>query len=175
MCHEWSTCIYVSDEDAHHGASHFCELICRALDSVWKQAQRQNRPMPQHLVVQSDNTTAQAKNSVASICLAYLVLRGKFLTATLNLLSARRTHEDVDRLFALILIRVLRRHRFEVPDDLVMLLQEELLSYVKSQQEELVVERVTNIHDFEDHLAPLGVTLSNCVTGRALGCPQFHL
>ena len=142
----------------HHGGGHFCELLFRALDSVAEIARREKREFPQHLVIQSDNTTAQAKNSLVSNCLAYLVARGKFLTATLNFLTVGHTHEDVDRPFSLILVTCLRRHRFEVPEDLRKSLVSCLQEHVHGEQEQLNVNMVMSIRDFDGWLKPLGMT-----------------
>ena len=166
MCHGWATCIFLTPETIHHGAAHYCDLICRSLDVVSERAKKLGKPMPQHLVVQADNTTAQSKNSLASVFLAYLVAVGKFLTATANFLTVGHTHEDVDRLFAMILARVLSRHKFEVPGDFAKLIKQELLSFVCARNEELAVQIVSEIHDFEDWLAPLGISLSNCFMTR---------
>ena len=64
LCHGWCTCIYTADEFLSHGASAFCEVLCRALDHVLAISQKTGRPMPRHLVIQSDNTKAQANTSV---------------------------------------------------------------------------------------------------------------
>ena len=62
-------------------------------------AERDGVLMPRHLVIQSDNTTSQAKNSLVGQFSATLVAAGKFETATLNFLPAGHTHEDVDLAF----------------------------------------------------------------------------
>ena len=89
--------------------------------------------MPQHLVVQADNTTSQNKNSLASVFLAFLVARGKFLTATVNYLTVGHTHEDVDRLFALILSVCLRREVWEVPTDLQKIIKDKIKECYQSK------------------------------------------
>ena len=95
-----------------------------------------------------------------------LVARGKFLTATLNFLSEGHTHEDVDRFFSYILVTVLRRRRFEVPQDLVDALRENISDHVKNKGEELDVQLVGAARGFEAWLAPLGVTLTNTFMNR---------
>ena len=88
------------------GRQLFCEVLCRALDQVLDMSKKTGRPMPRQLVIQSDNTTAQAQNFVVSVFLAYLVAKGYFSSATLNFLTVGHRHEDVDRLFAMILLLV---------------------------------------------------------------------
>jgi hypothetical protein len=64
--------------------------------------------MLEHLVIQADNATAQAKNEEVAKLLAVLVGRYKFKTAILEFLRVGHTHEDVDFMFSLLLARVLR-------------------------------------------------------------------
>ena len=65
---------YVShDEIQPHGASAFCEEITRTVQRVRDICRRNNWQVPEHLVIQSDNTTSQAKNSECGEFLATLV------------------------------------------------------------------------------------------------------
>ena len=100
------------------------------------------------------------------VFLSYLVARGKFSTATLNFLLEGHTHEDVDRFFAFILVMVLRRYRFETPEDLVHKMQEVLQDHVANKKEDLYAESVSFVRDFEAWLRPLGITLYNTMRGR---------
>lgn len=52
-------------------------LRCQLLDEVQKLCRETGRRFPSHLVIQSDNTTAQAKNQGVLLFLSYLVARGK--------------------------------------------------------------------------------------------------
>ena len=93
-----------------------------------------------HLVIQSDNTTAQAKNSEVSVFLAYLIAMGFFTTATLNSLQVGHTHEDVDRLFGLILCIVLCSCHWQTPEGLLQLLLEKLMEHTAAKNEKLHAE-----------------------------------
>ena len=166
LCHGWCTCIYTADEFLSHGASAFCEVLCRALDQVLAISQKTGRPMPRHLVIQSDNTTSQAKNSVVSVFLAYLVAKGYFSSATLNFLTVGHTHEDVDRLFAMILLLVLRPKLWETPEDMNALIEEALRPLTEAKKEELIVEEVRHIRDFDTWLGSMGVHLYNAFVTR---------
>ena len=166
LCHGWCTNVYISDESLHHGASSFCELIARSLDRVADIAGKKGRAFPQHLVIQADNTTAQNKNSVVSLFLAHLVSEGKFLTCTFNFLTVGHTHEDVDHFFSLILSTVLRPCRFEVPEELVALVKEKTADFVANKGEELFVEQVAHIRNFDAWLGQLKVHLRNCFVSR---------
>ena len=173
ICHGWCTCVYVADEEVNHGGNSFCELICRSLDKVAAISRRTGRPMPQHLVIQADNTVSLCKNSLCLVFLSYLVGKGKFLTATLNFLLDGHTHDGVDRFFAYIIVRVFRRYKFEVPEDLIQKMEELLQDYVASKKEELYVEPVPFIRDFNAWLEPLGITLYNAMMPRD-GRPTPH-
>lgn len=50
---------------------------CLTLEQVAKISRESGRPLPKHLVIQSDNTTAQAKNKDVMMFLAFLVACGK--------------------------------------------------------------------------------------------------
>ena len=91
---------------------------------------------------------------------------GKFLTCTLNFLTVGHTHEDVDHLFSLILSTVLRPCRFQVPDDLVALLLSKMEEFVSAKGEELFVEKVLRIRDFDAWLGQVRVQLHNCFVSR---------
>ena len=166
LCHGWCTCIYTADEFLSHGASAFCEVLCRALGQVLAISQKTGRPMPRHLVIQSDNTTAQAKNYVVSVFLAYLVAMGYFSSATLNFLTVGHTHEDVDRLFAMILLLVLRPKLWETPEEMNALFAEALRPLTEAKKEELIVEEVRHIRDFDGWLGAMGVHLHNAFVTR---------
>ena len=49
------------DELQPHGASAFCEVLSRTIQHVMDICRRDNLQPPEHLVIQSDNTTSQAK------------------------------------------------------------------------------------------------------------------
>ena len=166
LCHGWCTCIYTADEFLSHGASAFCEVLCRALGQVLAISQKTGRPMPRHLVIQSDNTTAQANNSVVSVFLAYLVAMGYFSSATLNFLTVGHTHEDVDRHFAMILLLVLRPKLWETPEEMNALFAEALRPLTEAKKEELIVEEVRHIRDFDGWLGAMGVHLHNAFVTR---------
>ena len=166
LCHGWCTCVYTADEFLSHGGSAFCEILCRALDRVRAISRKLGRAMPRHLVIQSDNTTSQAKNGIVSLFLAFLVAKGIFATATINFLTVGHTHEDVDRLFALILLLVLRPLSWETPAELNELIIKALTPFCEAKKEELIVEEVGQIRDFDKWLNPMGINLYNAFVSR---------
>ena len=66
--------------------------------------------MPEHPVIQSDNTVSQSKNTYVHIALAYLVAIKQFKSVSLNYLMVGHTHEDIDQLFRVSRYFVVRRH-----------------------------------------------------------------
>ena len=79
--------------------------------------------MPKHLVIQSDNTTAQAKNSLVGQFLAHLVGAGFFDTCALNFLPVGHTHEDVDLVFGILLASALRRYSVQCPSEFCTMIE----------------------------------------------------
>jgi len=97
VAHGRVTAVHLSDEALNHGSDCFVEVVLRVMTKVWQVSQETGRPMPQHLVIQADNTTSQCKNQVAVLFLALLVSRFKFQTTNLMFLRVGHTHEDVGR------------------------------------------------------------------------------
>ena len=95
IAHGYATCIYIADEELSHGSCAFCDVLSRVLEFVWRRCRETGRMFPKHLVVQSDNTTAQAKNTYVNMFLAFLVAKYKFATTNLFFLQVGHTHEDV--------------------------------------------------------------------------------
>ena len=95
FAHGYGTFLFIADDDLSHGSCAFCDVLCRVLESVWSHCKRRGIAFPKHLVVQSDNTTAQAKNTYVAMFLAYLVSRYKFATTNLFFLMVGHTHEDI--------------------------------------------------------------------------------
>lgn len=66
--------------------------------------------LPDHLLIQSDNTVAQAKNKeVMAVCATWAMLK-LFRTVTVNFLTVGHTHEDCDQL---LLARQSKKSRVE--------------------------------------------------------------
>ena len=167
VAHGFAGCLLLShDEQAPHGASAFCEVLSRTIEKVKRICVEKRFLFPNQLVVQVDNTTAQAKNHEAVLFLASLVGRGHFASVVLNTMTVGHTHEDVDFLFSLVYSKVLRRFHFAIPDDLLDQLQVALGSHFKAKGEVCSVEFMTHVHDFGTMLAPLGVALSGAFNPR---------
>ena len=155
------------DETMSHGASAFCEILTRLIERVMEICREQHIRPPEHLVVQSDNTTAQAKNSLVGQYLATLVSRSKFVTAVLNFLIVGHTHEDVDQVFSVLLSEVLHRYRFHTPDELVEYIQARMSVHFRKRGEQCRTYMLGHIFDFAEWLDAQGVSLHNAFVSRA--------
>lgn len=167
IAHGWATLFFAQDEVHNHGSAAFCEVVCRTIEHVFQMSRRQGRQFPSHLVIQADNTVAQAKNQHAFIFLAWLVTKYKFITVNILFLMVGHTHEDVDQLFGVVLKLVLQRFRFQTPEEFLKLLHQELVNRVAAKGEELVTDVLLGIRDYAAWLAPMGCGLMNAFGTRA--------
>jgi hypothetical protein len=167
MAHGYCYDFYIADdENFFHGASYFCEMLIQTLARVERICASRNQPMPENLVVQADNTTAQAKNEEVAKLLAVLVGRYKFKTAILEFLRVGHTHEDVDFMFSLLLARVLRKVRFQIPNELCQAILAGMGPVVASKRCELACHLLSHVRDFKLWMGPLGIKIHNCWMSR---------
>ena len=170
-----------SHESQVHGADAFCEVLMLTLCRVAKICQQRGRPFPTHLVVQSDNTTAQARwggcagwsicplqanNSVVMQFMACLVCLGFFTSATINFLMVGHTHEDIDQLFALMVQWILRKHNWQTPEELMEFLQENMQGHFVHRGEEFSVRPLMGVRYFEGWMEPLQQKLEGAFQTR---------
>lgn len=167
IAHGFGTFFFVADEDVFHGASAFCDMVCRVIEKVSELCQRSGDPMPCHLVVQCDNTVAQAKNSEGNLFLAFLVSQHKFHSANMFHLIVGHSHEDIDQLFGVLLMLVLRRYRFQTKFDLAARIETVMRPRIESKGEVCVVTVLEHVRDFKSWLAPLKTELYNAFANRA--------
>ena len=95
ICHGWVTTVMLADENVQTGGNLLCEVVLRTLEKVQQIARSSGRPPPNHVVLQVDNTVAQAKNAVAFNLMSLLVGRGLAATSNLWFLREGHTHEDI--------------------------------------------------------------------------------
>ena len=65
MAHGWCTDFLLADDDLHHGSQAYMEILLSSLDHIHYICQVTGRRFPQHLVLMTDNTVAQAKTSLS--------------------------------------------------------------------------------------------------------------
>ena len=167
IAHGWTVEFFLSDDEVtSHGASHFCDVLTKTLERVQDIADREGREMPKHLCIQSDNTTAQAKNSLVGQFLAHLVAAGHFDTCTLNFLPVGHIHEDIDLVFGILLANVLRRYRVQCPEELCTMIEIGMADWAAKYGLECHCTVRDMILDFRGWLDHQGVHLHNCWVTR---------
>ena len=166
MAHGFCIDMYMAAEELNHGSNAFCEILCRTIVNVREQCTMRRIPFPRHLVIQSDNTVAQAKNQYAALFLAVLVSRGLFLSVDLMFLVVGHTHEDIDQFFGIIVALILQLASFQTPAELMRYLLERLTAKFAAKNEMLHGTALTAIRDFQKWLAPLNRTLWHAFGNR---------
>jgi hypothetical protein len=168
IAHGFCTLLFVQSESLNHGSDFFCEVLSQTLERVWSMCQEPSpqgsssqRVFPKHLVIQSDNTTSQAKNQYVFMYLSYLVSRYKFATITLNFLMVGHTHEDIDQLFAVILWLLGQKLHWQTELELLAYLVEQLRQRAAKKGEEVYGVFINSVRDFASWLAPLAIVLDN--------------
>ena len=166
IAHGWCTGIFIAQETMSHGSNAYVEVLCQLLDKVAEICRSQGRRFPVHLVLQADNTVAQTKNQYAAAFCSQMVGMQKFSTVTLNFLMVGHTHEDIDQLFSLICQYVVRRHRWQTPEEFQRIVRESLAQKVAEKGEVLVVRGLRCIRDYCKWLEPQRITLYGCWGNR---------
>lgn len=95
IAHGYGTFFFLASERLTHGADCFLEILFRTIQHVSDMCVDRDESLPEHLVIQSDNTTAQSKNTYVHMASAHLVASKLFKTVTLNYLMVGHTHEDI--------------------------------------------------------------------------------
>ena len=82
MAHGYCTCLYLASERINHGTDGYLEILSSTIEQVRLICQERGWDMPEHLVIQTDNTVSQSKNSASHIFAALLVAWRMFKTIT---------------------------------------------------------------------------------------------
>ena len=162
LAHGWCTAFFDAPETLSHGADAFLEVLCITLSKVWDMCQVQGRRFPLHLVIQTDNTVAQTKNSLCAAFFCHMV---------------GHTHEDIDQLFGMVTEQVVRKHRWETPAEFRRLLSEVLGPSIRAHGHAMLVQGLRPVREFTKWLQPHKVSLDKCWGGPSWvrGPPLLHL
>ena len=166
MAHGFCTNLFYADENQPHGANNFLECLMRTLVQVQQMCKERNMEFPAHLVIQSDNTVAQAKNHVTCMCLGVLVSKGFFKTITLNFMMVGHTHEDIDQLFGLLISHTLRLPGWQTPQEAMSAVAKSLRPAFQQRGETIHDAHLGSVQHFEAWLEPLGLKLHNAFRNR---------
>lgn len=156
----------MSSERINHGTDGFLEILCSTIESVRKICDENGQDMPEHLVIQTDNTVAQSKNSFSHLFMAFLVSRRLFKTVTMNYFMVGHTHEDIDQLFALVVKIILQKTTYETPTELLEYIVAHLRPKVEARGELVHARLLTAVRDFCAWLLPIQLTLHNGFQNR---------
>ena len=115
----YCTNLYLASERINHGTDGFLEILCSTIECVRLICAQRGDDMPEHLVIQTDNTVSQSKNSFAHLFQALLVSRLLFKTVTMNYFMVGHTHEDIDQLFALVVKYILQKTSYQAPAEIL--------------------------------------------------------
>lgn len=95
IAHGYTANLYLLDQNVDTGANLFCEIVVDLIQQVANICRDCKSSFPEHLVVMSDNTVAQAKNACGFNLMSILVSKKRFLSTNLCFLEKGHTHEDV--------------------------------------------------------------------------------
>jgi hypothetical protein len=150
------------------------KLRCQTIAKVQELCIENGWAMPDHLVIQNDNTTAQAKHDETLVFLTLQVLRQRFQTATLDFLMPEHTHEDVDQLFGVVTAWMLQLLCFNSPADVLEHLHSQLQTKLVDQAAVACCEHLAAAHDFKGWLEPWGLHFCDALCNQG-GVVTPHL
>ena len=162
LAHGFCADFFLAPDNLPHAPTGYCEVLCQTIQHVAGVCSARGQPLPRHLVLQSDNTVAQTKNSIAGAFCAHLVPRFQFATVTMNFLMVGHTHEDIDQVFGLLAVKVVRRYRFEIAEDLASYMRAFLSPLFMVRGEEVRVTVQHTVRNFKTWLAAQSVVQYGC-------------
>ena len=83
---------YIMPPDVAKDSNMNMSLLSHTLDHVNDIVKTRGRQMPQHLVIQADNTGRETRNQYIMTWAAWLVLTNKFMSVTVEFLQVGHTH-----------------------------------------------------------------------------------
>ena len=95
IAHGYVTNFFLASERVNHGPDCFLEQLFTTIQDVFDMCRESGSPVPEHLVIQTDNTVAQCKNNWANLAMAWLVMTRKFKSVTMNYLMVGHIHEHI--------------------------------------------------------------------------------
>ena len=162
----YCTNLYLASERINHGTDGFLEILCSTIECVHLICAQRGDDMPEHLVIQTDNTVSQSKNSFAHLFQALLVSRRLFKTVTMNYFMVGHTHEDIDQLFALVVKYILQKTSDQAPAEILEYIAVHLRPRIVARGEVLNAQLLTAVRDFCSWMLPVQLTLHNGFQNR---------
>ena len=94
--------MFVADATQPHDSCMTCECIARCLEQCRTISEQRGQPLPAELVVMTDNTCRENKNSTLMAYLSHLQLRGMFSSVGFVQHVKGHTHNILDQCFGVI-------------------------------------------------------------------------
>ena len=94
--------MFIADTNQPHDACMTCECIARTLEQCKIISEQRGQPLPAELVVMTDNTCRENKNSCLMAYLSHLQLRGMFSSVGFIQHCKGHTHNILDQCFGVI-------------------------------------------------------------------------
>ena len=114
------------DENAKHDSNSITQCVAEGLEKVQEICHRRGQAMPSKLILISDNTVREVKNSFVLSYLASMVAARKMRMAAALFLRKSHTHCRLDQCFGILARRVANCDRLLSASDTVHLLDQEL-------------------------------------------------
>lgn len=128
-------------------------ILARALEHAEEIITSRGKKMPGRIIIQSDNTAKEGRNSQMMTWAALLVQAEKFREVSLMLFRVGHTHCRLDQRFGVIGAKLALARSLESPAEYVSYLQEH---YTPSRGVKLIVEEIHAVHHWREFVAPLG-------------------
>lgn len=153
IVHGVCECYFVAEPDLVKNGSTTLEYVGRSIDHAKNCLQDRNSPIPQHLVLQLDNTCRENKNNTMILGLALQVARGHFCSIMVNFMEVSHTHNDQDQRFAVARLHLRSAPCLQDPKAFVEALQNKM---VGCQGRSVFVELSEDYRDWNEYVHAIG-------------------
>lgn len=139
-------------------------MVAETLEKISQICRKRNQSMPSKLVLISDNTVREVKNSHCMSYLAHLVARRKMRLCAMLMLRKSHTHCRLDQVFGVLARRIANTDRILNADDTCDVLNQEIRrpgfrAWIGSTCE-ANASKLDGCLNWRDHFTPQGVSLS---------------
>ena len=163
-CFGWVLDLWVLDEPTKHDSSCVIEIVALCLERVYEKTLELGQPMPGTLLLFSDNTVREAKNSYVLGYLNNLISKYKMRLTGLLCLRKSHSHDRIDQLWGLLARRISCCDQLLSPDSVVEIVKHELnrkgLKSWIGLNTEIRVNKINAVRCWRHHFTPQKVVLS---------------
>lgn len=152
------------DECTKHDSNSLVQIITEGLEKVAEVCRQRNKPMPSKLILISDNTVREVKNTHCMAFLQNLVGLRKMRMCAMMFLRKSHTHCRLDQIFGILARRVSNTDQLFDDGDVRNLLSQELhrpgLRAWFGASTEVDVTKLDAAYDWKKHLSCQGTSVS---------------